>query len=409
MKVVHISTYTYGGAGIAMYRLHESLIQNVSGLESDIVQSQSLKASAVSGIHQCTHFHSLSYRIKKRCGLLSYLSDLEYYQKQIFRQPINYDIISLPFSYYPIHLHPTVIDADIVHLHWTCDFLDYKSFFQNIKQPIVWTLHDIYPFMGIYHFRGDKNKNIKTPLNQIDEEINKYKQEAINVKQNIHIACPSKWMYNQSINSEIFKKYDHSVIPNGFDINTFNKIDKNIAKQVLGFANGKKTIFFGADHVNLQGKGMDLLMDALKQIPKDSYNLVTVGNGNIMNISELTSNHKHFGFVESLDLLNLIYSLADITIISSREDNLPSMMIESMLNGTPVISFMNGGMADHITTGVNGVLVKKMTAECLATNINIWLNDKYVFDADKIRSYAVEQFNSKKIAESYNDLYKSLI
>lgn len=409
MKVVHISTYTFGGAGIAMYRLHESLVQNSSSVDSHIVQSQPIQGDSQDNIHQCTHLHPLSYRIKKRLGLLPYFSDLERYQKIICSQPVNYDIVSLPFSYYPIHLHPAVLDADIIHLHWTCDFLDYKSFFQNIKQPIVWTLHDIYPFMGIYHFRGDKEKNKFSPINRIDEEIRKYKQEAVNIKQNIHIVCPSKWMLDQSVGSKIFQKYDHSVIPNGFDVRSFRQIDKPMAKQVLGLNNNKRTIFFGADHLNMHGKGMDILMEALKNIPKDSYNLLTVGNGAIAELLSLTSTHKHFGFLNSLDLLNLIYSVADITIIPSREDNLPSMMIESMLNSTPVLSFANGGMAEHIKTGENGILVPEMTVECLASNIKDFLNDKYTFDSKKIREYAVETFNYEKLAHSYTELYRSLL
>ncbi len=410
MIIVHISTAITGGAGIATYRLHESLLQNIPDVESHVVQSQPLRGNLLRNVHQCTHFHPLPYRIKKKCGLLPYCSDLERYQKKIFSQPTNFDIISLPFSYYPIHRAPIVLDADIIHLHWTCGFLDYKSFFQNIKQPIVWTLHDIYPFMGLYHFKGDKNKNVNTELKQVDDKILRYKQEAVRQKRDINIVCPSKWMYNQSVNSEMFNGYDHTVISNCFDIDSFIPKERNKARQILGFNNSKKTIFFGADHINLYGKGMDLLVSALKEIPKDSYNLVTVGRGDVADIgSNLTSNYKHFGFVQNLDLLNLIYSIADFTIIPSREDNLPSMMIESMLNGTPVISFTNGGMAEHISTGTNGVLVEEMTADCLAKNIKDCLDDKYIFDAEMIRAYAVEQFNSQKIANSYYDLYKSIL
>lgn len=409
MKVVHISTYTSGGAGIAMYRLHESLMQNSPSVDSHIVQSQPIQGNSHDNIHQCTHLHPLSYRIKKRLGLLPYLSELESYQKQICKQPVNYDIVSLPFSYYPIHLHPTVLDADIIHLHWTCDFLDYKSFFKNIQQPIVWTLHDIYPFMGIYHFKGDKERNKVSPLNQIDEEIRKYKQEVVSIKQNIHIVCPSKWMLDQSIRSKTFQRYDHSVIPNGFDVKSFRQIDKQIAKQVLGLNNNKKTLFFGADHLNMYGKGIDLLMEALKNISKDSYNLLTVGNGAITEDLSFTSICKHLGFLQSQDLLSLAYSAADVTIIPSREDSFNQMMVESLLNNTPVISFKVGGMAEHIRTGENGILVPEKSAECLASNIKDFLNDKYTFDSVKIRDYAMETFNYEKLANAYTELYKSLL
>lgn len=411
MKIAHISTYTFGGAGIAASRLHESLM-NIPGIDIDsrIVQSQPLNDRELSRkIERCTHFHSKSYRIQNKLGLLPYFSDLERYQTLINKQPPNYDIISLPFSYYPIHLHPSVLSADIIHLHWTCNFLDYKSFFSAVKQPIVWTLHDIYPFMGIYHFKNDKKKNVNTVLDRIDDDLNKYKQRYIHTKKNIHIVCPSNWMFDQSINSDTFRRYNHTIIPNGLDVESFKKIDKSIAKKILGLDNGKKTIFFGADYINLYGKGLDLLVRALTNLPKDKYNLISVGHGKIDALAEITSNYKHFGFVQNTEFLNLIYSAADVTIIPSREDNLPSMMIESMLNGTPVMSYTNGGMVDHIKTGENGILVSDMTPECLADNITDFLEDKYTFSPNKIRQYAVDRFNYPTLANSYYNLYKSIL
>lgn len=411
MKIVHITTSTHGGAGIATYRLHESLMQNISEVDSCIVQRSPVSQVDVSKhVDVCTHFHPLSYRIQKRLGVLSYFSEQEYYNKLIGKQSGNYDIVNLPFSYFPIHNHPRVKEADILHLHWTCDFLDYASFFQSVKQPIVWTLHDMYPFMGIYHFQGDKDRNKRTRLDKIDDELSKYKNDFIRAKKDIYIACPSQWMYEKSICSEAFRDYPHQVIANGFDITSYKKIDKAFAKATLNLDNNKKTIFFGADHITQYRKGIDLLISALKQIPEDSYNLISVGNGQICSNTSVGDNsYKHLGFVQSTELLNLIYSAADVTIIPSREDNLPSMMIESMLNGTPVISFSNGGMDEHIKTGYNGILVTEITPESLADSINDYIQDKYTFDSEQIRQYAIDNFNYQKSANSYFNLYKSML
>lgn len=410
MKIVHVLTAITGGAGIAAYRLHESFMQNVSDIDSYIVQSYPLKITDTSKhIERCTHFHSIEFRIKKRLGVLPYLSTLESYKRRIEKAQGDYDIVSLPFSYYPIHKHPLVMDADIIHLHWTCGFLDYKSFFSAIKQPIVWTLHDIYPLMGIYHFKNDKRKNKNTILDRIDNDLNKYKQKYIQTNKNIHIVCPSKWMYNLSKDSDTFKDYSHSIIPNGFDVESFRSIDRSFAKKTLGLDNGKKTIFFGADNIDLYGKGLDLLVDALKRIPQNSYNLISVGRGQIELIAGIGTNYKHLGFVQSIELLNIIYAAADVTIIPSREDSFNQIMAESILNGTPVISFNVGGMADHITTGVNGILVSDMTSESLANSITDFLEEKYIFDSLRIRQYALDKFDSKKVAQSYWNLYKSIL
>lgn len=410
MKIVHIATATLGGAGIATNRLHQSLRNNVAEVSSHILQSYPLISQQQGqGIERCTHYHSLDYRIKKKLGILPYTYPLESYRRKIHQEQGQYDMISLPFSYYPIHEHHLVKEADIIHLHWTNDFLDYETFFKSVKQPIVWTLHDISAFMGIYHFRGDKERNKASRLNQIDDELRNFKRRSVSLKSNIHVVCPSEWMCRMSTESDVFKDYPHQVIPNGFNLELFRKLDRLAAKKILNLDNNKKTIFFGADHINFRGKGIDLIVQALKLLPTDKYNLISIGNGQVDTLANVGANYKHLGFVQNADILNMIYSASDVVVLPSREDNLPNMMIESMLNGTPVISFTNGGMSSHITTGLNGILTPEMTPEALANNINDFLVDKYTFDSDEIRQYAIEHFDDKKIAQSYYNLYKSIL
>lgn len=409
MKVVHITSSIGGGAGIAAYRIHESLMED-SRVDSSLLQMNPIGVSLSNmKVYRQTHFHSLSYRIQKKFGLLPYISKNEHYQKIISTQPHNYEIVSLPFSYYPLHLNPIIREADIIHLHWISNFIDYPSFFKNIKQPIVWTLHDMNPFSGIFHYEGDQNKNKNPHLKKIDCEIRQIKAKCIRSHNNIHIVSPSKWMMDRSIASDIFSLFPHQVIPNGLNINSSITEDKALYKKALGIDFHKKTFLFIADHIHNQRKGLDLIIQALKTISSETYNIISVGAGDVLNLFSPEIKHYNFGSISNPNILNLIYSAADATILPSREDNLPNVILESMLNGTPVIGFSNGGMKEHIYTGINGILIEEITALALSKALDDFIQYKYTFNSDTIKGYAIKNFNYTKLSNSYYSLYESIL
>lgn len=79
MKVVHISTYPFGGAGIAAMRLHENLLSN--NIESYFLTSIPTNNKS-KYIVKATIYHNLKYRILNRLGLLSFVSEKEKLEKE---------------------------------------------------------------------------------------------------------------------------------------------------------------------------------------------------------------------------------------------------------------------------------------------------------------------------------------
>ncbi|MBT1712621.1 glycosyltransferase, partial [Fulvivirgaceae bacterium PWU5] len=65
----------------------------------------------------------------------------------------------------------------------------------------------------------------------------------------------------------------------------------------------------------------------------------------------------NFGFVSDEHKKALIYSAADVYVLPTLADNLPNVVIESLMCGTPVIGFKTGGVPDMIKHGHNGILV----------------------------------------------------
>lgn len=403
IKITTISTAPTGGAGLAAYRLHCGLLE-YTDINSIFVHKHiaSLDNSKLEKTHSVIINESLLYKVKCHFEITP---EHENWNK-IVKRPSNYEIVSFPRSSYRIEDLEIVKESDIINLHWVADFLNYPSFLKKVKQPIVWTLHDMNPFMGIFHYEEDKNRN-KANLGDIDNEAYFEKLKIIHQKKNIHVVCLSEWMKEKSEKSEMFKGCKHYLIPNGLNFDGYPLLDRGSSKEKLNINNGLKTILFIAHDVNVYRKGFNLILKAIKGIKDIQFNLISVG-GDKVNL-DADINHIHYNRIHNPEELNVLYTAADITIIPSREDNLPNVMLESLANGTPVLSFSNGGMAEHIQTGYNGILVETIGVEPLKLQIRDFLEDKYSFDSEKIRQYASLKFSNITQAERYAELYKSIL
>lgn len=401
MKVAHISAYTGGGAGIAAYRLHKGLLKS-NMLESVFVQ-KGIVENNQNNVYQCLPSYPLFYRIKKKFRL----TEDDYFTKKIEKAEHNYEIVSIPLTPFRIENLDTVKQADIVHLHWVADFLNYPSFFKMIKQPIVWTLHDLNPFMGIFHYRDDKDRNFSS-LGLIEQQALAIKKKAIGLRENITIVTPSDWLKDLSEKSNLFMPYKHHVISYGIDFNLYPKLDQLSCKAGLGVDPLKPTLLFISHNIEVKRKGFDLLQNAIKRMDNNNFNLISVGGKKIE--IKMGIKHLHFDYIKNIQELNKIYTAADLTILPSREDNLPNVILESFANGTPVLSFANGGMKEHITTGINGILINnEINHENLKQKITDFINKNYDFDRNQIRQYALDHFSEQQQINAYIKLYSQIL
>jgi len=404
MKIATISTYvSNGGAAIAAFRLHKSLMKH-SDISPAIIQkfAESRDFMTENRVYLAEKDKSFISKVQRRLGL-----DTETLQsKSLENRPNSYEMVSFATSSYRLDKHPIIKEADIIHLHWVAEFLDYPTFFKNVKQPIVWTLHDMNPFQGIFHYKQDEINN-QEKLGDLDKKNLELKLKAIHKKENIHIVALSDWMKNLSQLSPTFGLYPHYLIPNGLDFNNFPLLDKTTIKKKIGLDNNRKTLLFIAADIKNPRKGFNLLLSAIERLDNINFNFISIGGKKISVDDKI--NHIHYEKITNIADLNKIYTAADLTILPSREDNLPNIMLESFANGTPVISFSNGGMKEHIKNGKNGILIENVSYEGLLQGISEFLNDQYSFDNNKIREYAIDTFSDTKQTKKYLDLYNTIL
>jgi glycosyltransferase involved in cell wall biosynthesis len=404
IKVVHISTSTMGGAGIAAYRLHRGLLKSGVCNSIFVCQNPGPYKNDPDVVEVKARPLKLSKRILKKIG--SYLGKPKDFWNELSQIKGEYEIVTWPETNFRIELEKEVLNADVVHLHWVGGFLNYPTFFKKLQgKKIVWTLHDLNPLMGIFHYKGDQERN--TALKHLDLKALKIKSASLK-KSSLNIVAMTDWIAQEANKSPVFKEYHFEYIANGINCDVFHPLEKKLIREQLDIPVNECVMLFVSEHIDNFRKGMDILIDALALVTSSvPFRIISVGKGKL----SLPENIKYYslGSISDEKKLAQIYSCADIFVIPSREDNLPNVMVEAFACGTPVIGFPVGGMKQHIVPLKTGILADEESVVAFAKAIEAFLGDSDRFNRTTISAYAQENFNDKTQANSHVNMYKKLL
>ena len=110
----------------------------------------------------------------------------------------------------------------------------------------------------------------------------------------------------------------------------------------------RKYILFGAAAINSLYKGMGYVYETLVRLPLD-YEFLVLGHVHKEELPVSIQNRTYImGYVNEDERKRMIYSAADLFLITSVAENYPNMVIESMACGTPAVGFMTGGIIEQI-------------------------------------------------------------
>jgi glycosyltransferase involved in cell wall biosynthesis len=389
MKVLLVSNAINGGAGKACHRLYQSL------------RAQDVDARML-------YLDGRSPHDPNVISLYGNVRDL-FLRQLLFLPRTRFDSLlagdarhryRLPSSIHRMEKHPLIGWADLINLHWVPDFVDYKRFFQAVSdKPVVWTMHDMLPFSGGYHYETDlANRDPR-----VEQRIEAYKTRVINGAR-LGIVAPSSWLLRVSQRHATFQGRLHQHIFNGLQLEIYKPMEKASAREVFNLPPNKKTILFIADSIESKRKGMKYLTEALDRLDQRDLVLISVGRGSV----ELDSkfDHYHLGSLTDDVAMSICYSCADLVIVPSIEDNSPNIIIESFSCGRPVIGFDVGGISELISDPGLGLLVPELDSEALSDRIGVGLDTE--FDVDFIRSYAVEHFSFSTLASNYLNVFEQV-
>ncbi len=401
MKVVHIATDDFGGAGKAASRISMALedmgiLSSLYVLKKNTVYSKLIVQSKRRKIK-----NSVFTRINNFID--SGINCNTVFHTDIFGMEVAKNIIE---------------EADIVNLHWINEGIwsyRFLKYLYKCNKPIVWTMHDMWAFTGGCHYNGTCNNykdecgychlfhNVRK--NDMTRLVYKLKARMYREMKICFVGC-SQWITYECIKSGIAGKKKVCNIPNPMPGHFFKVRDKNLCKTVLGINSNKKIILFGAvSSTSDKRKGFDLLKSAIGNLQREEYALGVFGNmfdDNILTGFETYS----FGYIADDLHLALIYGIADVFVAPSQQENLANTVMEALSCGIPTVAYNIGGMSDMILDGINGYLCAPFSISELTDKMQSACE---LTDRNRIRDTIIERFSTYIVAEKYIDLYKDMI
>lgn len=309
------------------------------------------------------------------------------------------------------------IKPDIVHLHNIHDhWLNYNFLFQylaNNKIPVVWTQHDQWATTGhcMYNICGCerwKEECHDCPISKwysLDRSRSNYqlKKKLLANIPSLTIVPVSEWL-GDNIRQSYLKNRPIKVIHNGIDIHTFSPQPTN-AHERYGI-DKDKNIILGVAAIWDERKGLNDFYELAKCLDKDKFAIIIVG--------QLTEEIKQVNgcqivFVDrtqnALELA-LLYSLADVYVNPTYADMFPTVNLEALACGTPVITYRTGGSPEAIDANT-GIVVEQGNIKALAEAVRTV--NKRNFLSITCRRRAELYFDKNVRFEEYITLYNNLM
>lgn len=412
MKILLLSTYDWqGGAAKAAYRLHQALRR--TGIDSQMLVQNKL-SDEETVITSATKFQKGLAKLKPSLDVLP----LGLYSG---RERVTYSLQWFPDT---IASQVAQINPDIINLHWINSGYLRLETLAKFKKPIVWTLHDMWPFTGGCHYNSDCDRYTKScgacpQLRSTREwDISRWvwqrKAKAWN-NCNLTIVTPSNWLAKCAQESSLFQNFRIEVIPNGLDIQKYKPIDKQLAKNLLGLPIDKQIILFGAVNATSdRRKGFHLLLPALQTLDRSQWQekieLVSFGASQPVEPPNFGFKANYLGKLSDEISLSLVYAAADVFVAPSLQDNLPNTVMEALACGTPCVAFEIGGMSDMIEHKQNGYLARPYEVSDLAKGITWVLEDRERWRklCDRDREKVEQEFSQQLQAKRYLSLFSQL-
>lgn len=413
MKVLHINTIQQGGAAWCAIRICKALQQEGVECRMLFAEGNSLPKGIEGAIaQQDSSLWRRNRYTRKIKNLLSKLPipgpmDADRLKYKIKRLNTQHLYLHQPLSNYKnISHHPLMEWADIIHLHWVADFVDYPTFFRNVKKPIVWTLHDKYPAMGVQHYSSEFFP-VPQKLQEMDAYCKRIKRNGVLKAKNLNIVAISETMKDICKHSDVLTGFPITLIHNGVDANSFQMYERSMARKELGLLPDATIFLFSGYSISDSNKGLDRVIQALEKSKVPNRMLVCIGNVPYNQpLPSVSFPIILSGMLDGQERIAKYYSAADIFLLASYEETFAQTPLEAMACGTPVVSTPCSGASDLINEK-NGVLCKGFDSDVIAEGIREAMGKTY--DRQTIREDVIARFSYDKIAKEYIKLYEEVL
>ncbi|HEY9770033.1 MAG TPA: glycosyltransferase family 4 protein [Coleofasciculaceae cyanobacterium] len=415
MKILSLSTSDLiGGAPRAAYRLHQGLIAAGVDAQMLVQRKMSDEAQVIGATNKL--FKGLAITRPTLDAL-----PLSFY-RQRDRTPNIYSCQWLPSR---INAQIQALNPDLINLHWICGGYFPVETIAKFNRPLVWTLHDMWPFTGGCHYSQQCDRYQQScgrcPILKSGQtwDFSRWLwQRKAKAWQNLNltIVTPSKWLADCAKASSLFQNLPIKVIPNGLDIHKYQPIERQLAKKLLNLPLNKQIILFGAmGGTSDPRKGFALLQTALQHlrlsISPDRVELLIYGSSRPAKSVDLGFKTHYLGYLHDDISLAIAYAAADVMVVPSTQEAFGQTASEALACGTPVVAFNTTGLKDIIDSQQNGYLATAYDPQDLARGI-VWILEspqRWQQLSECARAKVVQEFTIPIQSARYLKLFQEIL
>ena len=312
---------------------------------------------------------------------------------------------------------------DIIHLHnihgYYLHYPTLSDYIQRHHIPVIWTLHDCWPFTGRCAYfdavgcnqwqQGcgacpQKSHYPATLFWDRSQRNYRLKKACFTALDHVTFVPVSDWL-GDLLSHSFLKDQPKRVIHNGIDIDRFRPMPDSQADLRAKYGVGDKKVVLGVASTWEPRKGLDDFLKLATKLP-DEVRIILLGlteqqmkslPANILGLRR-TSNYE--------ELLGL-YTLSHVFCNPTYEDNFPTTNLEALACGTPVITYRTGGSVEAIDAETGLVVEKGDIAGLYEAVMTVLEQPKERFAA-KCRARAVAKWNKEDRFKEYLDLYNEI-
>lgn len=377
----------YLHAGAEMYGADKVLLELIKGLDKQefeahvILPNEGVLVKALQEVG--AKVTVLAYPILRRKyfnprGILEYLTSYRKYSQKIVAYAIENQI-------------------DLVHNNTTA-VLEGIFLKRKLGLPLIWHVHEIIV----------KPKAISDFINFL---MGRYADKIVTVSE--AVASHVK-------RSRFVKKNQVQVIYNGVDNNIYHVLDAGPVREKFNISQDAFVIGM-VGRVNAW-KGQGDFLEAVEPILKENPQAVAFLAGSafegeewrVKELEEKIASTSVASQIKRIDYYNNtpeLYNMFDLFVLpSTNPDPLPTVVLEAMACGKPVVAYRHGGVCEMVADEENGLLAEVNQPSDLSGKIQSLLeNDQLRQDMGQASSKRQETlFSLETYIRNFSDLYKNL-
>lgn len=213
------------------------------------------------------------------------------------------------------------------------------------------------------------------------------------------VVSVSPWLKSRAEKSAILRGMNHKVIFNGLDTDIF--LYRAGIPAVIDSKGKKIALHVTADFADPM-KGGQYVIDAAKRLPDVLFVVI----GSYKDCENLPSNMVSMGRVSDQSELARYYSVADVTVLTSKRETFSMVAAESLSCGTPVVGFKAGG-PEQISIPEFSEYCDYGDAKQLSKMILDWTNKN--LDRCEISRRARNAYDKRKMRDQYLNIYNEMV